>query len=316
MTISVVIPSYNCGSTLARSIASALAQTYPPLEVIVVDDGSTDDTAAVAGSFGPAVRYIRQPNAGPSAARNTGLRAAAGEWIALLDADDTWAPRKLELQSAALMKTRDAVLAYTGFVLRYDDGCRRIKAIVAAERCWPLLRYRNCVPHSSVLVRREAMIAAGGYDETLRTCEDWDLWVRLRQHHRFVSLSEPLMEYAVRANSLSADFDQVLGDAERILESTLLLGLKGWRRTCWRRRIRSAQLFSAAIQAEEANAPAMAGALLRRSLTQWPAPSFLPQRGYALARLLLGATVYGTLSNAAKRLLGRPIPDVPTATSN
>jgi len=98
--VSVIVPAYNAQATLAAALRSALQQSVPPLEVLVVDDGSVDGTAAVAETFGPQVRLIRQPNGGPGAARNTGIRAARGAWIGLLDADDTWLPTKLEHQLA------------------------------------------------------------------------------------------------------------------------------------------------------------------------------------------------------------------------
>src|SRR5262249_59293001 len=97
-TISVVIPCYNGARFLRETLASVLAQTLPPLEVLVIDDGSTDDSGAVAESFGPPVRVIRQPNQGESVARNRGIEEAKGEWVGFLDADDLWNPDKLERQ--------------------------------------------------------------------------------------------------------------------------------------------------------------------------------------------------------------------------
>ena len=99
-TISVIIPAYNYARYLAEAIDSALGQTYAPLEVIVVDDASTDDTPRVLAAYGQRIRAIRQPNGGAGAARNTGIAAARGEYVAFLDADDVWLPRKLELQMA------------------------------------------------------------------------------------------------------------------------------------------------------------------------------------------------------------------------
>ena len=102
-SISVVIPCYNGAAFLAETLGSIAGQTYPPLEVIVIDDGSMDDSAAIAGRFGPLVRVVRQANQGESVARNRGIDEAKGDWIALLDADDVWEPAKLERQMAVAL---------------------------------------------------------------------------------------------------------------------------------------------------------------------------------------------------------------------
>ena len=112
--VSVVIPAYNCERYLGRAIRSVLAQTYPRIECIVVDDGSTDGTAEVIDRFGSAVRAIRQENGGAAAARNAGIRTATGRYIAFLDADDYWLRNKLELQIHILEKNPDLVLISTG----------------------------------------------------------------------------------------------------------------------------------------------------------------------------------------------------------
>ena len=120
MKISVVIPAYNASAFLPRCLESVFAQTLKPDEVIVVDDGSTDNTGSVAAELG--AKVVLQENSGPSAARNTGIQNAAGEWIALLDADDLWAPEKLELQAARVRA--ETVLVYTGIRLFDDRGTR------------------------------------------------------------------------------------------------------------------------------------------------------------------------------------------------
>src|SRR5262245_20179101 len=116
-SVSVVIPCYNAGRFLKETLESILAQTRPALEVIVVDDGSTDDSAAVAGAFGPPVRVLRQSNQGESVARNRGLDEARGDWVAFLDADDVWAPDKLERQLAAVEGSPGVACCHTGFYL-------------------------------------------------------------------------------------------------------------------------------------------------------------------------------------------------------
>jgi len=120
MRVSAIIPCYNYGKYLPRAIDSILAQTRPVSEILVVDDGSTDNTREVATSYGDRVQYIFQQNQGRAAARNHGMREATGDWIALLDADDWWFPEKIELQLKAAAARPEAVLVYTGIKLSGD----------------------------------------------------------------------------------------------------------------------------------------------------------------------------------------------------
>jgi glycosyltransferase involved in cell wall biosynthesis len=153
-TVSVVIPCYNAASFLREALESALAQTHPPDEVIVVDDGSTDNSADIAGAFGLPVRVIRQANQGESVARNRGIEEARSEWVAFLDADDVWRPTKLERQLAA--SSSEIVCVHTNyFVFGSIDG------LVDHSLVPPEVRYRiedmsvrNVIHASSLLVRR------------------------------------------------------------------------------------------------------------------------------------------------------------------
>ena len=173
LTISVIIPAYNAAKFVQDAIRSALAQTYAPLEVIVVDDGSADDTAAVAAQVPGPVRVIRQQNGGPAAARNHGIREAKGDWIALLDADDSWLPFKLEKQ--APYTAGDKVGVVHGVP---DVGFKQdVPEVATFDRLWQ----RNCVVASTTLIRRAAFEAVGGFDESraLIAVEDYNLWLRM-----------------------------------------------------------------------------------------------------------------------------------------
>ena len=167
MKISVVIPAYNAAVFLPRSIASVRAQTLQPVEVIVVDDGSTDDTKAVAAELG--VRVITRTNSGPSAAKNTGIRMASGDWIALLDADDRWSPEKLERQ--AKRASSETILIYTGIRVFDDHRIHGMWPAVDAASAVKMLRYTNPIPNSGVLVRREAVLSQA-FREEVRHGED------------------------------------------------------------------------------------------------------------------------------------------------
>lgn len=199
VTISVVIPAYNAASTIAAAIESALAQTRPPDEIIVVDDGSKDDTASVVERFGTAVRLVRQANAGCGQARNTGVREARGSWLAFLDADDTWLPTKLERQVPETANPRVAVVVcrkqnYEGRLLdrrlTFDDLWTRNDALV-----------------SSSLVRRSAFEQAGGFWKE-RACEDYHLWLRLTADGwEMANVPEDLIVYAPTVHSLSRQIE-------------------------------------------------------------------------------------------------------------
>jgi glycosyltransferase involved in cell wall biosynthesis len=271
--ISVLIPAYNAAAFLPRCLASVFAQTFQPTEVIVVDDGSTDDTAVVAEKLG--ARVIRRQNGGISAARNTGIMETTGEWIALLDADDLWAPEKLELQAACIRP--ETFFVYTGVQFFDDKGIREDQPAAAPSLVAAMLRYRNPISPSSVLVRRQTFLEAGGFMEGISACEDWELWFRLSRLGPFVAISAPLTSYYVYPGSLSANPEKMLQPLDLLMETTFLSDLKGMRRWAWRRRIRATQLCSAGLIARE-NGLSQELRYMFRSLCSWPSPFWEPRR--------------------------------------
>lgn len=197
--VSVVIPAYNAAATLGAAIESVLEQTAEPCEVIVVDDGSRDQTRAVAEAFGDKVRVVTQMNAGCGEARNTGARLAVGDWLAFLDADDAWHPRKLEAQ---IPLTRDASVAVVTCRAQ-DKAGAAIPDRLSFDDLWPC----NCLIVSSALVRRVAFERAGGF-WSLRACEDYHLWLRLTASGwAIVNVPEDLVTYAPTATSLSRQIE-------------------------------------------------------------------------------------------------------------
>lgn len=199
--VSVVVPTYNRGNLLPRAIESALAQTFSDFELIVVDDGSTDQTTAVVR--GIADRRIRlvgdATRRGPSAARNRGIREARSGLVAFLDSDDEWLPRKLEMQLARLDGDSDpsTAVAYCR-VHTYDDVTHRPIHEFGEPRegalFHDLLAGWKPVTTSLFLVRRAALLDVGGFDETLPCAEDYDLWLRLAEaSYRFVGVNEVLV---------------------------------------------------------------------------------------------------------------------------
>ena len=181
MKISVIIPSFNRAHLLQRALDSVYSQSYSAHEVIVVDDGSTDDTASKLSAYEGLHVIQLKTNRGVSAARNAGLKRARGEWIALLDSDDVWAPDKLALQSAAAVKEPDIKIFHTDEIwirngTRVNPMNKHAKPdgwIYAASLAL------CCVSPSSILMHRSVLDQCGAFDESLPTCEDYDLWLRL-----------------------------------------------------------------------------------------------------------------------------------------
>ncbi len=192
LRVSVVIPAHDAEDTLPAAISSALAQTRRPDEVIVVDDGSTDGTAAVARSFGTAVRLVEQPCLGPSAARNAGVAAAASPLVAFLDADDLWQEGKLERQVEALAE-HQAVLCATDWA-RGQPPPLPVELTVTSISTDDLL-VLNRFQTSTVVMRRDAFAQARGFSPQLDGAEDWDLWLRLSRFGPVIKLDGPLVSY-------------------------------------------------------------------------------------------------------------------------
>ncbi|MDH3242539.1 MAG: glycosyltransferase [Alphaproteobacteria bacterium] len=203
--VSVVIPTFNRADAVTRSIASADAQTYPNLEIIVVDDDSADDTVARIEAMGTTrlLRVIRlAENRGGSAARNAGIAAANGEFVAFLDSDDAWEPAKITRQVAALEAAGPEYGAcYTA--ARFFDASGRLTRVRPATRDGSirldLLGLNLVGTTSTVLVARRCLEQAGPFDPAMPSCQDWDLWIRLAAVTRFAALNEPLVRYAVSA---------------------------------------------------------------------------------------------------------------------
>jgi glycosyltransferase involved in cell wall biosynthesis len=207
--ISIIVPSYNSAHFVRQALDSAFAQTYRPIEVIVVDDGSTDDTADVLRPYMDRIIYVRQDNRGLAGARNSGLRAASGELIALLDADDVWLEEHLESGYQALASVPDAALVHSE-VYYWDAATgERTRRDVPRHSyqgdCYLQLFARNTIIPSTLLFRRACYDLHGGFDESFRRCEDWDFALRMARHYRFAYNDDPRVLYRVHSASLSSN---------------------------------------------------------------------------------------------------------------
>lgn len=270
--VAVVIPVYNGERFIRRALDSVLAQTAPATEIFVVDDGSTDRTVEIVAAYGAPVRLLRQQRQGPSRARNSGAFASSTEFVAFLDADDWWEPRKLERQVAALCEEPAATGCFTGLVnVEEATGRTEYDPPVAREHLAERLRLGN--PHvipTCLMVRRSAYVAVGGFDENLRGCEDWALAKLLHDAGPLIPLDEPLTNYRVSPGGMSGDAELVYGDFLRILEPTVLRGMTGLRRWYWRRRSLSGQAFTGAMTARAAGKHALERSFFARSIATWP----------------------------------------------
>ena len=229
-TVSVIIPSLNAAPYIRAAIDSVLAQTHPVLEIIVADGGSKDGTQEIVAGYGEPVRLLDQRKSGRkgiAAGRNLGIEAAWGDWLAFLDADDWWDPRKTAEQLVAIEKCPGAALSYTGVCLVSEEsGERQLHSPLSPSAIWPRLRWKNAVGASTVLARRNAMIGLGGFREDLIGFEDWEMWVRMRLHHSFACCPEPLSFYRILPHSVSHDVQKHLDGIPQVCQSS---GQNVWR---------------------------------------------------------------------------------------
>jgi glycosyltransferase involved in cell wall biosynthesis len=200
-TISVIIPAHNYARYVAEAIDSALAQTYPVLEVIVVDDGSTDGTPGVLAAYENRIRVIRQTNQGVSAARNSGISAARGEYVAFLDADDLWQPMKLEAQMARFDADPSLGMVHCG-AESFDADGRTIhfwrdgmqgRVAINILRLEPVI----AAPGSNMIVPRRVAEEIGGFDARMIGSEDWDFSYRVAARYEIGFTPEPLVRYRI-----------------------------------------------------------------------------------------------------------------------
>jgi len=210
--VSVIIPAYNQARYLGQALQSLLDQTYPDWDAIVVDDGSTDETAQVAQGFhDPRMRYVFQSNRGLSAARNTGLRHSSAPLVTFLDADDIFLPAKLGLLTAALERQPELGLVAGQAVLIDEEGRPTGQPFVTRLPAdSPLLALANPLHVGSVLLRRDWQAAVGYFDENLRSYEDWDLWLRLALAGcQMGTIEEPVSGYRFHSAQMTRDGGQM-----------------------------------------------------------------------------------------------------------
>ncbi len=222
--VSVVIPVYNAEKYIVRAVESVLAQSYKKTEIIIIDDGSSDNSKKALTPYinSKTLSYFYQENKGAAAARNQGIRKAKGVYVALLDQDDEWASSKLDKQIKLLEENLEVGLVTCGSVVIEPCGKKQIRfPLVFPERNKMIkaLTLKNVVGGCSVVVvKKECFDKVGYFDETLKVCDDWDLWFRIAENFLIATVNEPLIKYYVLPDSLSSSGDENLKNEHIFLE--------------------------------------------------------------------------------------------------
>jgi len=205
--VSVIIPTYNRAKYLCEAIDSVLAQTYKDYEIIVVDDGSTDDTKKVLAKYGSSIRYYCQENSGIAVARNVGISLSEGEYIAFLDDDDIWLSDKLKVQMKYLEKNSDIDLVTSRAEIIDSEGhlTGGFKPSKFYATDFEGLLNSNFIVVPSVVFKKKILSKVGYFDEKLRCCEDYELWLRIALKGKIYFMDQVLVKYRMTPNSLSKD---------------------------------------------------------------------------------------------------------------
>lgn len=208
--VSVVMATYNMSSYLPLAVRSVLDQTYKNIELLIVDDGSTDDTEKVVEPFlhDSRVKYMVQENKGQAAAKNFGVHKSTGEYVAFLDADDLWMPEKLDLQIPLFFNSKTVGVVYARLIYIDDTGNSLAMfdndKIFRGQVSGPML-IRNFIPFGTSVVKRECFERLGGFKETIRMGIDYDLWLRFSTRYEFDYVDRPLLYYRVWSGQMSSN---------------------------------------------------------------------------------------------------------------
>lgn len=205
--VSVIIPCFNAADFIGATIESVLRQTRPAAEILVIDDGSTDESARVLESFSDRIRVLRKPNGGPASARNLGLRQATGDYLAFLDSDDLWEEEKLERQLAEFDAHPETGLLFSeAWMFREVGGARSVMARIGytGDPSFRQLLFGDYIPNSTVVIRRQVADAVGPLNERreLIGVEDYEYWLRIARRFRLRGMAAPLAWYRIREGNL------------------------------------------------------------------------------------------------------------------
>ncbi len=220
--ISVIIPVYNGETTIRETLQSIFKQTFKNLEIIVINDGSTDSTIEIIKSiYDSRLQIFSYPNAGLSASRNRGINKSLGQFISFIDADDLWTVDKLACQYKALQDNEKAAVAYswTDYIDVKGNFLKAGRHITATGSVYSQLLLSNLLENgSNPLIRREALNEVGGFDDSLTAAEDWDMWLRLSERYEFVCVERVQILYRVSTNSMSTNFTRQEVESLKVIE--------------------------------------------------------------------------------------------------
>jgi len=220
--ISVIIPVYNGEKTIQETIESVFSQTFPDLELVVINDGSQDKTLEVVSSIqDPRLKVFSYPNAGVAASRNRGFLHSSGQFIAFLDADDLWTADKLEAQLKALQENPEAGVAYSwsNFISESNQILQAGRRLTWNGNVYSKILVINFLEHgSNPLIRREALEVVGGFEESLPPADDWDMWIRLAAKYPFVVVTAPQILYRVSTSSQSTNVVKLEAACLQVIE--------------------------------------------------------------------------------------------------
>lgn len=240
--VSIIIPAFNAARTVERAVESIFNQTFDDYEVLVVDDGSTDDTVASLSRFGSRLKVIQKANAGVSVARNVGVASSKAPLLAFLDADDEWMPGKLALQMGRLSGRSEFVASFMSLILHDDaTGIRRPLIYRHRPNLIEDLLLHSCIvgAPSSVIIRRDAFNRLGGFDPNLSQCADWDMWLRLVESGAVDVVEEPHVIYHLHSSNMSRNVRLLEADTRAVLDKWFSANRPEWESL--RRRAFSAQ---------------------------------------------------------------------------
>lgn len=220
--VSIIIPTYNRSTFLRRAITSILNQTFSDFELIIVDDCSIDDTEQVVADMNDGrIRYMKlESNIGAPRARNIGIKSARSRYIAFLDSDDEYLNNKLQIQVHELDKSSpDVGIVYCGYTIHYEpDVIYGLVSPVYKGNLFDILLKRNCIGSPTPLIKRECFDACGLFDESLPSCQDWDMWLRISKKYEFDFVNKPLAKTHNHGNQISTNIDSKILSREKLLE--------------------------------------------------------------------------------------------------
>lgn len=302
--ISIIIPTFNHAEFVCEAIDSVLLQNYPNKEVLVVDDGSTDNTKEVLRKYVECgVKYIYKKNGGLSSARNEGIRNASGKFIAFLDADDIWLQDKLLMQYQIISNGDNVGLVGCGYYLVDKNKNilekRAAKDFANRKKLLQELLLKNVISGSGsgVLIRKECFDEAGVFDETLTCAEDWDMWVRIAKFYEIAFVKDPLVSIRVFSNSMSSSVN-----AEKMLKNELKVIDKMFKEESFKakffvkRKVYSYRYYKATVAFKEVNNREQAKICIFKSFYLYPF--------YVLNKSYLGILLYVILGNAGLKICG------------